>query len=155
MKESNRMNVKMAGMEYALAPLEWREMFAFSAHACAAAMRYIKEKFSLSCVLLSTCNRTELWISYGEGMEEVPSPLELLCQLKQAVPVKVQEFIIEREGEEAVRHLLSLACGMKSKIFGEDQILSQVKSALFLAREQETADTVLEKLFQTAVTARR
>ena len=58
-----------------------------------------------------------------------------------------------RRGEEAVRYLFELSCGLHSKVFGEDQIITQVKDALALARQAGAADTVLEKLFQGAVTA--
>lgn len=151
-------NIKMVGIDYKKASMEEREVFAFSAHTCISAMSWLKEKYILSgCILLSTCNRTELWISY-EQLEQSDnklfiSPFEMLCSLKQVSMDRFQNIVVEREGKEAVMHLFRLACGMESKIFGEDQILTQVKNALFLARENEMEDSVLERLFQTAITA--
>lgn len=149
------MKIKMAGIAHEHAFLEDRERFAFSPHACAEAMKQIMEWYSVACVLFSTCNRTELWISYGKlpENEEVCSPFEILCRLKQVSPDRFRHLCAEREDEKAVQYLFELACGMHSRIFGEDQILTQVKQALLLARQTESTDTVLEKLFQSAVTA--
>jgi glutamyl-tRNA reductase len=151
------MKIKMAGIEHDKAELAYRELFSFSSHAAAEAMEQLRERYGTGCVLLSTCNRTELWISLeecGEEKEEaVPSPFEMLCHLKKVSAKDFKEIAAEREDEAAVYHLFRLACGMESKIFGEDQIITQVKNALLLAREHETADIVLEKLFQSAVTA--
>lgn len=147
--------IKMAGIEHEKAAMEDRELFAFSSHTCTLAMKYIKENYGIPCILISTCNRTELWINLEElsEQENVISPFKILCSLKQVSEERFQDIAVEREGEEAVMHLFRLSCGMKSKIFGEDQIITQVKNALSLARESETVDTVLEKLFQSAVTA--
>ena len=60
---------------------------------------------------------------------------------------------MERKDQEAVEHLFYLTSGLKSQIIGEDQILTQVKDALNLARENFAADGVLEVLFRMAVTA--
>lgn len=149
-------NIKMAGIEHDKAPVEERELFAFSSHACVSAMQYLQKNYSLACILLSTCNRTELWISYEQAEEQEKmfvSPFEMLCSLKQVSMEQFQDIVTEQEDEEAVKHLFRLSCGMESKIFGEDQILTQVKNALSLAREAGTADSILERLFQTAVTA--
>lgn len=61
--------------------------------------------------------------------------------------------MVRREGLEAAEHLFQLACGMKSQVFGEDQILTQVGTALSLAREAGAVDAVLETLFRSAVTS--
>mgnify|MGYP002278915174 CR=1 FL=1 len=60
---------------------------------------------------------------------------------------------MKRENEEAVRHLFYLTSGLKSQILAEDQIITQVKDALTLARDAYCTDNVLEVLFRMAVTA--
>ena len=65
----------------------------------------------------------------------------------------ISVIFIERSGKDAVSYLLELTCGLHSQIFGEDQILSQVKDALSTARINGTTNTVLEVLFRTAITA--
>ncbi|MGI5958470.1 MAG: glutamyl-tRNA reductase [Massiliimalia sp.] len=143
------MEIRMAGIDHSKAGLEYREIFSFTKSALAAALKQIKSEYpSMGCVILSTCNRTEIWLSGGEV-----SPLELLCRVKQVESGQYQEYFRCREGEEAVHYLMELACGLKSQIFGEDQILTQIKDAIAFARECKSADTVLEILFRDAVTA--
>ena len=64
-----------------------------------------------------------------------------------------QDYFMKRENEEAVRHLFYLTSGLKSQILAEDQIITQVKDALTLARDAYCTDNVLEVLFRMAVTA--
>ena len=144
------MEIRMTGIDYQKAPVELRELFAMTAHAAAEAARQVCDTYGASgCVVLSTCNRTELWIS-GETQF---SPYEILCRLKQADAGQYRDRFVSRAGKGAVRHLFLLACGLKSQVFGEDQIITQVGNALALAREEKAADPVLENLFRGAVTA--
>lgn len=147
------MDIQMVGIDHSKASIEYRENFSFTHHEAAAAMNQIMKWYEeeiTGCVLLSTCNRTELYISCeDEGME----PYEILCRVKGINSEDYQDFYTVRSGSEVVEHLFSLACGLKSKVFGEDQIITQVKDALSYAREAEATDIVLEKLFQTAITA--
>ena len=144
------MNLKMAGIDYHRASLDRRAVFSFGKAAAADGMRAVCESFGADgCVILSTCNRTEIWIS-GQTEE---SPCEILCRLKGIDLKEYADSFQCLEGKEAVWYLFRLSCGMCSRIFGEDQILTQVKEAVSLSREAGCADTVLETLFRTAVTA--
>ncbi len=146
------MRITMIGIDHSKASIAYRELFSFTKAAAMEAMKYMKQKFALSgCVLLSTCNRTELWISSGE--ESHITPYEMLCEVKKIDREQYSKLFVEREGKEAVSHLLQLACGLNSKIFGEDQIISQVRAALALSRKCGCEDMVLEKVFQTAIAA--
>lgn len=143
----------MAGIDHHLADLAHRELFSFTKAGAQEAMNNIRSLSGVcGCVLLSTCNRTELWVTVDGGQEEL-SPEEMLCRVKGVSPSAYGSLFVKREGEEAVRHLLALACGLDSRIFGEDQIISQVREALDLARKQQCTDMVLEKVFQTAIGA--
>jgi glutamyl-tRNA reductase len=145
------MEIKMVGIDHSMASIEERELFSFTKHKATEAMKQIMEEYPVSgCVILSTCNRTELYLSYEEDTEEA---FEILCKLKNIPLGKYQKHSTSREGIEVACHLLQLACGLKSKVFGEDQIISQVKLALAEARDAQATDVVLEKLFQTAITA--
>lgn len=152
------MRIRMVGIDHNKASIEYRELFSFTKAGAVEAMRQLSETFGLSgCIILSTCNRTELWIS-GKRDDRISeqedwSPYEMLCRIK-GIPVEgYREFFTERQGEEAVSHLLELSCGLDSKIFGEDQIISQVREAMLLARKHHSTDLVLEKVFQTAIAA--
>lgn len=146
------MQITMIGIDHSKASIAYRELFSFTKTGAMDAMERIKVEFELSgCVLLSTCNRTELWISSGK--KSYISPYDMLCEIKEIDRTQYGEFFVERKDEEAVNHLLKLACGLNSKIFGEDQIISQVREALALSRKCGCEDMVLEKVFQTAIAA--
>lgn len=146
------MNLKMTGIDYTKAEIDVRQRFSLTRTAMAEAMEQMKQRKEIrGCVMISTCNRMELWLSlHGESSFELPG---FLCRLKGLSPEKYRDYFVERENEEAVRHLFYLSAGMKSQIVGEDQVLTQVKEALAFAREQACTDRVLEVLFRMAVTA--
>lgn len=143
------MILQMVGIDYQKADLEIRELFSFHKHSAIQAMEQIKEHFDVrGVVLLATCNRTELYISVEEPLDSV---LEMLCFVKQVPYKDYEQYSIERTEKDALDHLFQLACGMKSKIFGEDQILTQIKMALVSSRDAQTTDSFLERVFQTAI----
>lgn len=146
------MGICMLGIDHNRALLDVRALFSFTKKNTAEALEVLKQKEGiLGCIILSTCNRMELWASTVEEWDG--SLYECLCDLKGADARKYREFFVERKEQEAVEHLFYLTCGLKSQILGEDQILTQVKDALALARENFTTDSVLEVLFRMAVTA--
>lgn len=145
------LQIKMVGIDHNKAALAYRESFSFTQAEIAFAMgELMKEPGVKGCIILSTCNRTELWLSMEE---DGASPYEMLCKVKRIAPDKYREFFIERAEEIAIFHLMEVACGLDSKIFGEDQIISQVGEALQLSRAHQCTDILLEKVFQTAIGA--
>ena len=146
------MAIQMIGIDHSVAAIDIRTVFSFTQKKTVEALEIIKqEKGICGCVLLSTCNRMELWVSTEEGC--VIALYELLCKIRAIHNDEYQKYFTERKEEDAVQHLFRLACGLKSRILGEDQILTQVKGALVTAREHYAADNVLEVLFRMAVTA--
>lgn len=149
----------MIGIDHSKAPLKYRETFSFTKAMAQRAAVSLKEGYALSgCVLISTCNRTELWICEDE--ELVPKELwlgdklpDMLCSMKGANKEEYLPYFTERTGDEAVNHIFRLACGLDSRIFGEDQIISQVRDALELGRDAGTMGPELDRLFQMAITA--
>lgn len=145
------MAIQMVGIDYSTASLDIREQFSIQEKAAFAGMVKLKETYDLDGVLiLSTCNRTELYISAGKERMDL---WDMLCSFKGITCEKYKDLAVQRMGQEAVHHLFLLSCGMKSKVFGEDQIITQIKRALGNARDAGTADRYLEKVFQAAVTA--
>ena len=146
------MGIIMSGLDYQKAPIALREQLSFTkTQAEALTGRLAQGEGILGCVLLSTCNRTELYLSCPP--EGRAAPDRLLCRAVGLDPGPFAGAFVTRRGEEAVRHLMEVAGGLQSQIWGEDQILSQVKGAIAIAREQGAADPVLETLFRTAVSA--
>ena len=145
------MSIQMIGIDHTKASIDVRTVFSFTKKAISETLEKWKEKQEIAgCIILSTCNRMEIWISTAEGDVDL---YEMLCQEKKIDPDDYREYVISRREGEAVHHLFELACGLQSRILGEDQIITQVKDALSMAREQFATDNVLEVLFRMAVTA--
>lgn len=146
------MSICMVGIDHNRADVDVRALFSFTKKNAAAAMEQWKKVPGLQgCVILSTCNRMELWASTAEDWDG--DLLELLCINKEVDPTQYGPFFVRRKDREAVEHLFHLTAGLKSMILAEDQIITQVKDALSLARESYATDSVLEVLFRKAVTA--
>ena len=146
------MSIFMLGIDHNMAPVDVRAQFAFTRKNTGEALRRLKEEAGIcGCIILSTCNRLELWVSTAD--EEKPDLYQWLCSLKGVQGEQYQKYFTSRENEEAVEHLFYLTSGLKSQILGEDQILTQVKEALSMSRDEFTTDSVLEVLFRMAVTA--
>ena len=143
------MHIIMAGLDHSLASVALREKFSFTKTAVADAVAEFARKPGVQgAVLLSTCNRTELYLSLEDDQNVAPD--RLLCTAA-GHPYEGYAFVI-REDEEAVRHLMEVASGLRSRILGEDQILSQVKTAAEISRQAQACDSALATLFRTAVT---
>ncbi|NLL29922.1 MAG: glutamyl-tRNA reductase [Clostridiales bacterium] len=99
-------------------------------------------------VILSTCNRTEIYFNGSlkeeEGLKKIFEILGWDIELKEAC------FYLEEKG--AVRHLMEVVCGFHSRILGEDQILGQIKEAYFSAYKIGAVKNELQRLFQEAIT---
>ena len=146
------MSISMIGVDHSRAPVDIRALFAFTKKNAGEAMERLKSQEGIrGCIILSTCNRLEIWASVEDTFEL--SLYDCLCRLKGIQDASYEEYFVKRTDREAVEHLFYLASGLKSQILGEDQILTQVKDALNLAREHFTTDSVLEVLFRMAVTA--
>ena len=149
------MAIWMIGIDHNNAGIDVRTVFSFTKKRIGEALESFKQVPGLSgCILLSTCNRCEFWTSTTE--EFTGDLYELLCEVRE-IPEELKEtyrgYFTERKDDEAVKHLFDLACGLDSRILGEDQIITQVKDALAMSRAAYAADNVLEILFRMAVTA--
>lgn len=146
------MSISMVGIDYNKASVDIRAQFSFTKKNAAAAMEKLKEAPGiLGCIILSTCNRMEIWASTQEEWEGFL--FDFLCEEKGKNPEEFRRYFVERREEEAIEHLFYLTSGLKSQILAEDQIITQVKDALSMARDVYCTDNVLEVLFRMAVTA--
>lgn len=146
------MDIVMIGIDYTDAGLDIRGQFSYTKREQEETVQRLRQLEGISgCILLSTCNRTELIISYESGWKA--DEKELFCGLKGLSAEEYGSYIHERRGMEAVRDIFSLAGGLKSQILGEDQILTQMKDAADFSRQFFGTDKILETLFRMAVTA--
>ncbi len=147
--------IKMIGIDHESADLDVRAVFTFRKQELLDTMEAVKTELDVSgVILLATCNRMEVWIHVdGHKKSEDYDLLGVLCRHLQVDPADYKSCFATRVNEQAMEHLFYLTCGLKSAIVAEDQILTQVKDALTLARANYYTDNVLEVLFRKAVTA--
>lgn len=145
------MNLHMVGIDCHRADLARREPVSFVRGQVEGLLPVIKAYPGVEgCVLLATCNRTELYLHTADG---APDPLAVLAGAAHFAAADYEAYSVRRNGEDAMHHLFEVAAGLQSQILGDSQIITQVRGALDLAREQRTTDAVLDSLFRRAVTA--
>lgn len=146
------MSISMIGIDHNKADVDIRSLFSFTKKSTEEALQYWKSLPGIQgCIILSTCNRMEIWVSENEARQG--SLTEELCEYKNLNPAQYGVYFTARKDEDAIGHLFHLTSGLKSMILAEDQIITQVKDALAFAREHYATDNVLEVLFRRAITA--
>lgn len=137
------------GLDHLTAPLALRERIAFPADATTSALRELgAEPGVREALILSTCNRTELYCNVEEGAEAVPAAW--LGRHHDLSDARLDEFLYRHQDADAVRHLFRVATGLESMVLGEPQILGQVKEAYAAARVAQTLGQPLDRLFQNS-----
>ena len=141
------MKLFAAGISHKTAPVELREQLAVKQSAI------VDLAFVLKCfghldeiVLLSTCNRVEIYGTTRKATGHIKSLLQLL----RAEPDDLDPHIYLYEGAAAVRHLLRVTAGLDSMVLGETEITGQIKNAYEIARNAGLTGRVLNRLFQRA-----
>jgi glutamyl-tRNA reductase len=133
------------GLSHTTAPLPVRERVVFHVEKLFDALGELtRGQRAAEAAILSTCNRTELYLS----AEEPRAALEWLAQYHRMQPGELQPYLYTLPQDQAVRHAFRVASGLDSMVFGEPQILGQLKDAVRTAEAAGTLGTVLHKLFQ-------
>ena len=153
------MNLRMIGCTHHEANLDVRQLLAYGPREVAEALKRWQQKFPLAeLVLLSTCNRVELY-SAADETENLPSTDDLIGAMLADRGVslgKVEGHLTALTNQDVVRHAYRVASSLESMVIGEPQILAQVKQAYQVACEAGTAGGRLHEVFQTALrTAKR
>jgi glutamyl-tRNA reductase len=142
----------MAGIDHTTASVAVRENFSFTEARIAALLpSLIVDSGIGGCVLLSTCNRTELYATHDSGADA--DPIAILCRVAGTATEINRRYFRLRKEQDAVRHLMEVSGGIVSSVLGDDQIVTQVRSAVETARTAGTVNPILESLFRSAVTA--
>ena len=149
------MGISLIGISHHNTPLAVRELFAFPAEKQQELMKeMIARGIAEECVIISTCNRTEVYIYTAYPGGNFTELQDLVLEFAGAQDVEnIGDYIRFYNGSKAVRHLFHVASGLESMVMGEDQILGQVKRAHEQARETGTCGVYLNTLFRYAVTA--
>jgi glutamyl-tRNA reductase len=132
------------GLNHHTAPLAVRERVVFHVERLREALTELKSVYSPEAAILSTCNRTEVYLA---GKEQ-PDLAQWLARYHRLEPADLQPYLYTLPREQAVRHAFRVASGLDSMVLGEPQILGQMKDAARAAESAGTLGTVLHKLFQ-------
>ncbi|MDR6226447.1 glutamyl-tRNA reductase [Desmospora profundinema] len=147
------MHIIALGFNHKTAPVELRERMAFSAEDLTAPLQRLRQQKSiLECVIISTCNRMELYVVSDQlhtGRYYAKSFLEGEFGLDRN---RFEPHLYIKEDEHAIRHLFTVVCGLDSMVLGETQILGQVKQSFLAAQEAGVTGTLFNQLFKQAVT---
>jgi len=142
------MGLLVFGVNHRTASLEVRERVAYTKDEVLAELHRLRDVESVpQAMLLSTCNRTELY-ALAPDAENLPDRLRERVfnrRLNGSGPPP-GEWVYVKQGPEAVEHLFRVACGLDSMVLGEPQILGQVRDAFSLAIEAQTTGSILHKL---------
>ncbi len=140
------MSLFVVGLNHRTAPIDVRERIVFDADRLPQALAALGARDGVQeGLIISTCNRTELYCVEDSGGAFLPEWLE---SWSGGNPL-VKECLYRLEGADAVRHVFSVASGLDSLILGEPQILGQLKDAYRAAQDAGTAGSLLNRLFQT------
>jgi glutamyl-tRNA reductase len=144
------MAFNILGINHKTAPIALREKVAFSEERLLAALRALRQETGVAeAVILSTCNRTELyWAGSASGAE-----LALWLERHHGNNLDLTPSLYVHQEQRAVEHAFSVASGLDSMVLGEAQILGQLKDAYRVAQEAGSTGPALNKLFQAAFSA--
>jgi len=132
------------GLNHQTAPLAIRERVVFHVERLREALTEIKGTLAREAAILSTCNRTELYVAG----EEPAAIAQWLARYHRFEPDGLRPYLYTLPREQAVRHVFRVASGLDSMVLGEPQILGQLKEAARAAESAGTLGTLLHKLFQ-------
>lgn len=138
------------GINHNTAPVDIRENIAFNADTLPQALRALKQRPGVQeAVIVSTCNRTEIYCHLDGDKTDV---IDWLHQYHAQPQNGLDNYLYQYQGDEVIRHLLRVACGLDSMVLGEPQILGQIKTAYSDALNHDAVGKSLGRLFQHAFT---
>jgi glutamyl-tRNA reductase len=146
------MMLVVVGCSFRSTPVELRERLAFDPATLPRALDELSARYGCEAVLLSTCNRVELYLARLTAALAPNADLiaEFLGEFHRVSPEVLRPHLYEYRNQEAVRHLFRVAASLDSMIIGEGQIAGQVKQAYEQAQARATLGPLLHALFQHA-----
>ena len=147
------MHIIVVGINHKTAPVEIRERLTFDPSQLGDAMSVLKDKKSiLENVIISTCNRTEIYAVVDQLHTGRYYVKEFLAEWFEIEQAEFTPFLFIYEQDGALEHLFKVTSGLDSLVLGETQILGQVRTSFLLAQEGNTVGTVFNQLFKQAIT---
>ena len=142
------MHFFLLGLSHQTAPVEVRERLDFSSRNLGAAVEALATRPSAAeSVVLSTCNRSEIYVASSDPERAREEITAFLSEYHDLPPAAFTAHLFACDDEAAVRHLFRVAAGLDSRVVGEPQILGQVKDAYQTAADRRCTGPLLSKLF--------
>lgn len=142
------------GLSHNTAPLALRERASMTEGRAAGAMRELTASTAIDeAVVVSTCNRTEIFLATADPVEAESLALGAIAGKAQLQPTELAPRLYVYRGERAVRHLFRVSAGLDSVVLGEAEIQGQVRRAYELALVEGATGPILNRLFQAALRA--
>lgn len=153
---NNQIPLGLIGISHRTAPVEVREKVALSEEEQKVTVRQIVDNFhSNGCMILSTCNRTEIYLSDDKIDKTIGKIRVWLNELKQCETYTDLEITYELHDVDVVEHFFKVLSGLDSLIIGEQQITGQVKESYDLTHDLNGTDALINKLFNFAMQAKK
>ncbi len=147
------LHIVTVGLNYRTAPVEIREKFAFSEQDLPIALAELKEtKSILECVIVATCNRTEIYAVVDRPQMCNHYLTHFIERWFQVPKAQFQKHLYMHENEKAIEHLFRVTSGLDSMVIGETQILGQVKEAFLSSQKMKATGSYFNTLFKQSVT---
>jgi glutamyl-tRNA reductase len=148
------MQLLLVGISHKTAPVDVRERVDLQARGLAEALTALTARGSTrEAVVVSTCNRAEIYVACDEAAETRADLVKFLSDFNQVSHTELAPHLYDVSDLETARHLFRVAAGLDSLVVGEPQILGQVKDAHTAAADAHTAGPVLNRLFHASFAA--
>jgi len=145
------MNLFSIGISHHTAPVDVRETMVVSAQELPRVLAQLKEHLFSECMLVSTCNRTELYGVLQDPSVAGPEVLAALLAAKESPAAVHPDHFISHHAGAALHHLFKVSAGADSMVIGDIQILNQVKEAFQAARDAGSLGPVMNRLMQASL----
>jgi glutamyl-tRNA reductase len=144
-------NLVLVGVNHKMTPVEIRERLAFSRGELEASLeRLVSHPEVIENIILSTCNRVEIYARVRDTSKGVALLKDFICDYHNIPAGDLDNYFYSFQGEQAVEHLFRVSSSLDSMVLGEAQILGQVKEAYSTARSLRSTGMVLNQLFEKA-----
>lgn len=147
------MHILVVGVNYRTAPVEIREKLSFQAAQLEEAMTTLqKQKSVLESVIVSTCNRTEIYAVVDQLHTGRYYIKKFMADWFQLEVGDISPYLSIFEQDGAIEHLFRVPCGLDSMVIGETQILGQIRDSFLQAQEVKATGTIFNELFKQVIT---
>ncbi len=142
-------NIGVIGVNHNLSPINIRENVCFTDTQKIEAINYLLDKDIEEIVILSTCNRSEIYIHATDIDDKIKLVKDFYENFFDVKGIK--NYLFHKKNDSAIEHLFKVASGLDSIVLGEDQILGQVKDAHSFSMQLGSSKKVFNKLFREAI----